>query len=107
MVRALAVASRGGLLPGLAGLVLMALQGVLTGMVDIFFYAILAQAILSWVNPFHPVYAVLAQLSSPILRPLSRLLPPIQGFDLSSLVALILLQMVGHIVLPGLFASLH
>lgn len=82
-----------------------AIFGVLNHIVDVFFYAILLMAILSWVNPYSPIYGVLNQLSSPILDPLRRVLPPIQGFDFSALVALILLQMVSHIVLPGLAAS--
>lgn len=79
-----------------------AVFGVLAQMVDVFFYAILLMAILSWVNPYSPIYGVLNQLSAPILEPLRRILPPIQGFDFSALVALILLQMISHIVLPGL-----
>nr|WP_235272882.1 YggT family protein [Methylophilus sp. Q8] len=83
-----------------------AVFGVLGQMVDVFFYAILLMAILSWVNPYSPIYGVLNQLSAPILEPLRRILPPIQGFDFSALVALILLQMISHIVLPGLAVSI-
>jgi len=83
-----------------------AVFGVLGQMVDVFFYAILLMAILSWVNPYSPIYGVLTQLSAPILEPLRRILPPIQGFDFSALVALILLQMISHIVLPGLAVSI-
>lgn len=83
-----------------------AVLGVVTTLVDIFFYAILLMAIMSWVNPHTPMYGVLNQLTAPILRPLRNLLPPIQGFDLSALAALILLQMLGHIILPGLAGAL-
>lgn len=79
-----------------------ALIGVLGCVVDVFFYGILLMAILSWVNPYHPLYQVLNQLAAPVLNPLRRILPAIQGFDFSALVALILLQMVSKIVLPSL-----
>lgn len=82
-----------------------AVFGVLGQIVDVFFYAILLMAILSWVNPYSPIYGVLNQLSAPILDPLRRVVPAIQGFDFSALVALLLLQMVSHIVLPGLAAG--
>lgn len=82
-----------------------AVFGVLGQMVDVFFYAILLMAILSWVNPYSPIYGVLNQLSAPILQPLRRVLPAIQGFDFSALVALILLQMISHVVLPSLAMS--
>lgn len=89
-----------------ASLLLVSVFGVMSTVVDIFFYAILLMAIMSWVNPHTPLYGVLNQLTSPILRPLRNLLPPIQGFDLSALVALILLQLLGHVILPGLENSL-
>jgi YggT family protein len=83
-----------------------AVFGVLEQIVDVFFYAILLMAILSWVNPYSPIYGVLNQLTAPILEPLRRVLPQIQGFDFSALVALILLQMISRIVLPGLASSI-
>jgi YggT family protein len=79
-----------------------AIVGVLAQIIDVFFYAILLMAILSWVNPYSPIYGVLNQLTSPILDPLRRVLPQIQGFDFSALVALILLQMISRVVIPGL-----
>jgi YggT family protein len=96
-----------GLIPEPAAWLWLAVIGVLRQIVDVFFYAILLMAILSWVNPYSPIYGVLNQLSSPILDPLRRVLPSIQGFDFSALIALILLQMINHIILPeppiGLF----
>jgi len=83
-----------------------AVIGVLEQIVDVFFYGILLMAILSWVNPYSPIYGVLGQLTAPVLDPLRRVLPAIQGFDFSALVALILLQMVSHIVLPNLAGSI-
>ncbi len=61
---------------------------------DIFFYAILLQAILSWVNPYHPIISALNPLTQPILSPIKRILPTANGIDFSPLVALILLQML-------------
>jgi YggT family protein len=84
-----------------------AIFGVLGQIVDVFFYAILLMAILSWVNPYSPIYGVLNQLTYPVLDPLRRVLPQIQGFDFSALVALVLLQMISHIVLPGLAGILY
>lgn len=98
-----------GLLASLAGAHIapvwwawQAVLGVLGQVVDVFFYAILLMAILSWVNPYSPIFGVLNQLSAPLLTPLRRALPAIQGFDFSALVALVLLQMVSHIILPSL-----
>lgn len=79
-----------------------AVIAVLSQIVDVFFYAILLMAILSWVNPYNPIYGVLSQLTAPVLNPLRQHLPAIQGFDFSALVALVLLQLISRIILPGL-----
>ncbi len=68
--------------------------GVVRNLVDIFFYAILLQAILSWVNPYHPIGTALNPLTQPLLNPIRRILPATNGIDFSPLVALILLQMI-------------
>lgn len=56
--------------------------------------AIIGQAILSWVNPYHPIAGPIRQFTDPVLRPLRQIIPPIGGVDLSPLVAILLLQVV-------------
>jgi YggT family protein len=75
-------------------LVLMALLAVVRMSLDLFFYAILIQAILSWVNPNTPISGVLDALTRPILSPIRKWIPPVNGIDFSALVAMILLQMI-------------
>lgn len=72
----------------------MGLLGVFRTMLDVFFYAILLQVILSWVNPQSPISSVLNSLTKPILAPIQRLLPTAGGMDFSPVVALILIQML-------------
>jgi YggT family protein len=76
------------------GFIGLSLLGVLRTALDVFFYAILIQVILSWVNPHSPISAVLESLTKPILSPIRRLIPTANGLDFSPLVALILIQMV-------------
>ena len=70
--------------------------------INVFMFAIIIQVILSWVNPgnYNPVTAVLYSITSPIMRPLQRLIPPISGIDLSPLVAIIGLQVLRMLVMP-------
>jgi len=68
--------------------------------IDVFFYAILLQAILSWVNPHTPISGVLNALTRPILTPIRQWVRPINGVDFSAIIALILLQMVNIAVVP-------
>lgn len=59
-----------------------------------FFYAILIQAIMSWVQPVSMMAHSLYQITQPIMRPFRRLIPPVSGFDVSPIPALILLQVL-------------
>ncbi len=56
------------------------------------FVLVLGFAILSWIQPGSPVYALLGRLTDPLLAPIRRIVPTIGGVDLSALVLLVLLQ---------------
>lgn len=77
-----------------AAILLLSLGDSIKLFVQTFFYAIIAQAILSWIQPHSPVNYILYQFTSPIMRPIQRLVPPIGGVDISPIPALILLQLI-------------
>ncbi|WP_411877714.1 YggT family protein [Polaromonas sp. YR568] len=56
------------------------------------FILVLGFAILSWVQPGSPAYALLGRLTEPLLAPLRRVIPAVGGVDLSALVLIVLLQ---------------
>jgi YggT family protein len=62
---------------------------------------VLVYAVMSWLSPSSPMYVVVARLAEPVLRPFRRVVPLIGGIDLSPLVLLLALQMLG-MVLMGL-----
>ena len=74
---------------------------------SVFIFAILIQAILSWVNPgsYNPMTAVLHSITEPVLRPFRGLIPPISGIDLSPLFAILALEDVRRLVV-GLLSGL-
>jgi YggT family protein len=80
----------------------MSILGIFRTILDVFFYAILLQVILSWVNPHSPISGVLDSLTKPILAPIQRLLPTAGGMDFSPVVALILIQMLNISVVKTL-----
>jgi len=88
------------------GLIGMSFLGVLRTSLDVFFYAIMLQVILSWVNPHTPIASVLNSLTRPILEPIQRILPMASGIDFSPIVALILLQMINVSVVKTLESQL-
>lgn len=56
------------------------------------FILVLGFAILSWIQPGSPAYALLGRLTEPVLAPLRRVIPAIGGVDISALVLIVLLQ---------------
>jgi len=56
--------------------------------------ALVAQALLSWVNPFTPIAPLLAAITYRFLRPLQRILPLIGNVDLSPLLLLVICQII-------------
>ncbi len=61
---------------------------------QILWIAILIRIILSFVgmNPYNQFYAMLHQVTEPILAPFRRIIPPVGGLDFSPIIPLILLQ---------------
>lgn len=55
---------------------------------------VIADAIMSFVAPYHPLREPLSGISRPFLAPIRRVLPTFSGIDLSPLVLLLILQMV-------------
>ena len=58
--------------------------------------AIIARVLISWVNlaPDHPIVEFLYSVTEPILGPIRRIMPRTGMFDLSPIVAIILLELV-------------
>ena len=89
-----------GIIKGFAfqplGLLVMSVAELASLTLNIFFFSILIQVILSWVNPgaYNPVAAIVHDLNEPLLRPARRLIPPVSGFDFSPLVVGVALKLV-------------
>lgn len=82
-------------LPNMVELFVFTVADSLKLILNTFFYAILLRAILSWFQPgFSPAGQLLEQISSPIMRPLQRMIPPINGIDITPIPALIILQLL-------------
>lgn len=78
------------------GMVVIAIGKLIGLVITVFTFSILIQVILSWVNPgsYNPVTGLLYSLNEPILSRARRIIPPIHGFDLSPILAMIFLQLL-------------
>jgi len=73
---------------------MVALVDLLRFSVYLLIFAVIVQAILSWVAPYAGAYPILDAITRRFLRPVRRFVPPIANIDLSPLVLLILLQVL-------------
>ncbi len=83
---------------------------------NILWWAIIIQAVLSWLIAFNvintsndavrQVWQALNKVLEPLYRPIRRILPDFGALDLAPLVVLLLLIAVQSIVLPNLFSAL-
>jgi YggT family protein len=80
--------------PTLTGIIVLALADILKLFIQTFFYAILVQALMSWIMPNSPINNVLYQVTAPIMRPFQRFIPLIGGVDISPIPAMIFLQLL-------------
>lgn len=75
-------------------LMLFAMKKLVVSLLLTYFVLIIARVIISWIanQTRHPIIPLIYQLTDPVLRPFSKLVPPLGGIDLSPLFALITLQ---------------
>ena len=71
------------------------------------FWAIILRALLSFFpirpgNPLVPLAVILHQITEPILAPLRRVIPRIGMFDLSPMVAVILIPLIRMVLISAL-----
>jgi YggT family protein len=85
-----------------AVLVIITIATLVSLLINVYMFAIIVEVIISWMNPgsYNPVSSLLHSLTSPLLRPIRNLVPPIAGIDLSPLFAIIGLQVLRMLILP-------
>ena len=97
------VALQGYSIPNPLDLLIWAVLGTLGMLINIYFIAILASIIISWVAPgsYNPLILLLHQLTEPVMAPFRKIVPAMGGLDLSPIfvfLAINVLQiMLGHI----------
>ena len=96
----------------MTGFILYVLQGI----IGLLIFAIIASAIMSWLVAFNVInlrnqfiYGVarfLDAVTTPVLRPFQKLIPPLGGVDISPIIVILLLQGVRGYLLPWLAGPL-
>ncbi|NQV87550.1 MAG: YggT family protein [Woeseiaceae bacterium] len=68
--------------------------------INLFVYAIIISIVISWIAPgrYSPIAAIVATISEPVLRPFRRIIPPVGGFDISPIFAIIALTALTYVI---------
>ncbi|MFW9605389.1 MAG: YggT family protein [Pseudomonas sp.] len=106
----LVLSGAGGLIVSLLPMLLLwSLIAVLALFAKIFFFALVASVILSWVaqGSHNPGVLLVNQLCEPLLSPIRRILPNLGGLDLSPIFAFIALNLFDMLVIRNLAALTH
>jgi len=82
------------------GMAVIAIAKLIGLAITVFTFSILIQVVISWVNPgvYNPVVGLLYQINEPVLGRARKIIPPIHGFDLSPIVAMIGLQLISMLL---------
>jgi YggT family protein len=83
----------------------LAVAKLLQLVLEVYFWIIIARAVLSWVSPdpFNPVVRFLYRVTEPVLRPIRYRLPTVaMGLDLSPMVVLLVIKLVEWSVVDSL-----
>jgi YggT family protein len=90
----------GGTIPGLGYVVTWAFVGVIFFIISIYYYAIIASIIMSFVMMFsgnmnpHPILRLIWQLTEPVMAPIRKIVPSMGGLDFSPIFIFIGIQLV-------------
>lgn len=79
----------------------MDIGGILASLIQLVSMLIIVWCLLSWfpnINWYEQPFRALDQVVRPIVMPFRRLIPPISGLDLSPMLAIFILQIVGTAV---------
>jgi YggT family protein len=89
---------------------------ILQLLLNVLFYIIMIQVILSWLFAFNVInhhnefvrqlVRGLDTITEPLYRPIRRILPDFGGIDFSPMVVLLIIGILQRILLPNIFASL-
>ncbi|HZR03320.1 MAG TPA: YggT family protein [Burkholderiales bacterium] len=87
-----------GLSLGMIAVLVFALFDIVRLSLYILMFAVIAQAVLTWVAPYSPAMPVLNSLVRPFLAPFQRRIPTIGNVDISPIFLLVVIQILIFIV---------
>ncbi len=93
------------------GNILSSIAGILSTLITIYTFIIIASAVISWVNPdpYNPIVKALRALTEPVYYKIRKVLPFTMagGFDFSPLILLFALQLLDGAIIKSIADLAH
>jgi YggT family protein len=93
---------------------MIALAQMISLLVQVISLLILIRVLLSWapmagirIDPYNPIVDFLFRTTDMILEPFRRVIPPIANMDLSPIIAMVVIRLVGDIAVQALVSSAY
>lgn len=98
---ALLITLSGFAIPGVALLITWSALGLLSFVLNIYFWSMIVSIIASFIAPYsaHPALSLIRQLTEPLMAPFRRLLPSMGGLDLSPIFVFLALQIIRTVLI--------
>jgi YggT family protein len=86
------------------GNLLVALGAIIGMVIQLYMWIVIIRAVLTWVNPdpYNPIVVFLNQVTDPVLRPIQKKIPPMNGIDFSPMILILALYFLLMFVPPTL-----
>ncbi|MFT6551120.1 MAG: YggT family protein [Zhongshania marina] len=93
----------GGGFPNPAQLLIWSVIGLCSALLNLYFFAIIGNIIMSWVaqGGAHPAAQLLYQITEPVMAPFRKILPPMGGLDLSPIFVFLCIKVLEVILRHG------
>ena len=94
----------GGGIPSIGFIITWAFVGIIYFIINIYYFAIIASIIMSFVMMFsgnmnpHPLLRLVWQLTEPVMAPIRKVLPPMGGLDFSPIFIFIGIQLIQNLL---------
>lgn len=87
------------------GMPLLAAINILSSLLSIYSFVVIAAVLISWVgpDPYNPIVRILRQLTEPVFSLIRRFTPRLGNIDLSPVVVILLIMFIQQ----GIFPVLH
>jgi YggT family protein len=92
----LLITTSGYAVPGAGLIITWSVVGLLSFILNIYFWAMMISIIASFLAPYsgHPALSLVRQITEPVMEPFRRLLPAMGGLDLSPIFVFLALQII-------------